>query len=271
MHIDSFFACSNSSEEECDCAIFGIPYDQTQSFKPGSRFAPTAIREASWNFEDFSLFFKKGIDVGVCDFGNVCVDGKFEDVVLETKEMVKMLRGKKIVMIGGEHTVSYALSKHLEKSCFVVFDAHFDMRNEFDGSIYNHACTVRRIMEKHEVVLVGVRSCTKEELEFAESEGVEYFTSFECLKNWEGVIKKLEKILPDSFYVSVDVDAFDPAYAPGVSTPEPFGLKPLQFLQFLENFRGKIEGMDVVEVIPDSEKITPSLAAKLIIEFLCSL
>ncbi len=270
MHIDSFFACSNSSFDDAELIIFGIPYDQTQSFKPGSRFAPSAIREASWNFEDFSLFFGKDVDRKVFDAGNVCVDGSFEDIILETKNMLKKIGDRSIVVLGGEHTITYSVAKNIDKTTFVVFDAHFDMRDEFDGSKYNHACTVRRIMEKHDVVLIGVRSCTKEELEFADSEGVNYFTSFECIENWNRVLKELDKILPDKIYLSLDMDVFDPSYAPGVSTPEPFGLAPLNFLQFLSKFKEKIVGMDVVEVIPDSERVTPSLAAKLIIEYLCA-
>ena len=86
MHIDSFFACSNSSLEEAEVVLFGIPYDATQSFKPGSRFAPTAIREASWNLEDFSVYFRRGVGVRFCDAGNVCVDGSFEDIIFESEK-----------------------------------------------------------------------------------------------------------------------------------------------------------------------------------------
>ncbi len=270
MHIDSFFACSSSSLEDAEVVLFGIPYDATQSFKPGSRFAPTAIREASWNFEDFSVFFGRDVKPSF-DAGNVCADGNFQDLMLEVSTFMKGFEGKKTVMLGGEHTVTYAVSENFDKEvCFVVFDAHFDMRDEFDGSIYNHACTVRRIMEKHEVVLIGVRSCTRQELEFAESEGVKFYTSFECEKRWNEIIKELKRELPEKIYLSVDMDAFDPAYAPGVSTPEPFGLRPAVYLDFLKAFGSRIVGIDVVEVVPDAEKVTPSLAAKLIVEFLCA-
>ncbi len=273
MHIDSFFACSNSSLDEAEVVIFGIPYDATQSFKPGSRFAPNAIREASWNLEDFSVYFKRGVGVKVCDAGNVCVDGSFEDVMAETESFLRGLgierKSLRTVMFGGEHTVSYAVSRVMKRTHFVVFDAHFDLRDEFDGSRYNHACTVRRIAERHDVTLVGVRSCTKEELEFAEREGIRYYTAFDVRKRWKEILRELEENLPDKIYLSVDMDAFDPAYAPGVSTPEPFGIDPVIYLEFVEKFGDRITGMDVVEVVPDSEKITPTFAAKLVVEFLC--
>ncbi len=271
MHIDSFFACSNSSLEEAEVVLFGIPYDATQSFKPGSRFAPTAIREASWNLEDFSVYFRRGVGVRFCDAGNVCVDGSFEDIIFETELFLKKLAHKKFIMLGGEHTVSYAVSRALDKTHFVVFDAHFDLRDEFDGSKYNHACTVRRIAEKHDVTLIGVRSSTKEEIEFAEEMGIRYYTSFEVAERWGKILEELESELPEKFYLSVDMDAFDPSFAPGVSTPEPFGIEPVKYLEFLKKFGNRIEGMDIVEVIPDSERITPTLAAKFVVEFLCFL
>ncbi len=268
MHIDSFFACSNSPLEEADFVIFGIPYDSTQSFKPGSRFAPTAIREASWNFEEFSLFFERNV-CKVFDAGNVYTDGSFEDIILEVSRFMQKI-DRKFVALGGEHTVSYAIAKNVDAH-FVIFDAHFDMRDEFDGSKYNHACTTRRILESgKEVTLIGVRSCTREELEFARSEGVRFYTSFDCMKRWNEILKELEETLPEKIYLSVDVDAFDPAYAPGVSTPEPFGIEPILFMDFIKRFGERITGMDVVEVVPDAERVTPALAAKLVIEFLCS-
>ena len=271
MHIDSFFACSNSSLEDADVVIFGIPYDATQSFKPGSRFAPTAIREASWNLEDFSVYFGREVGVKVCDRGNVCVDGSFEDVMAEVETFLRGLKDVRTVMLGGEHTTSYAVSRAIKKTHFVVFDAHFDLRDEFDGSKYNHACTVRRIAEKHDVTLIGVRSCTREEKEFAEENGIAYYTSFDVRRRWNDILAELERELPGEIYLSVDMDAFDPAYAPGVSTPEPFGIEPVTYLEFLERFRDRIVGMDVVEVVPDSERVTSALAAKLVNEFLCSL
>ena len=82
MHIDSFFACANSELDEAEFVIFGVPYDATQSFKPGSRFAPTAIREASWNLENYSLYFNFNLDFAkICDAGNVNVDVSFDRIL----------------------------------------------------------------------------------------------------------------------------------------------------------------------------------------------
>ena len=267
MHIDSFFACSNSKLEEADFIIFGIPYDATQSFKPGSRFAPNAIREASWNLEDYSFFSRFPLyKAKICDAGNVNTDGTFEEIIERVSNFMRSFSGIPIAL-GGEHSISYAVARNVSNACFVIFDAHLDMRSDFDGNPYSHACTARRIYELgNEVVLIGVRSCSEEELEFAESEGIEIYSALDILTR--GIDFIFDKINAEKIYLSVDMDAFDPAFAPGVSTPEPFGLNPLDLLRFINNFSGKIVGMDIVEVVPDTEKVTQTLAARLVVEFI---
>ncbi len=279
MHIDSFFACSNSNFEKAEFIIFGIPFDATQSFKPGSRFAPTAIREASWNLENYSLFFDFNLDFArICDAGNVNVDGGFDRILKNVEDFLGGIDLSKQVPIalGGEHTITYAILKALSlkidlgEICYVVFDAHFDLRDEFDDSKFNHACTTRRIFELGvgDIVQIGVRSGTKEERIFAEENGIKFFYSWQ---NFDEVLEEVRKIVKDNpIYLSVDMDVFDPAFAPGVSTPEPFGLNPVVMLRFFEEFSDKILALDIVEVVPDREKITPMLSAKLIFEFIAS-
>ncbi len=265
MHIGSFFACSNSELEDAEYVIFGIPYDATQSFKSGSRFAPNAIREASWSLEDYSLFFRFPMyRAKICDAGNVNTDGSFDSIADRVSGFMEKLSGVPIAL-GGEHSVTYAIAKNVKKACFVIFDAHFDMRGSFDGNPYSHACTSRRIYELgHDIILVGVRSCCEEEAQFVKENDIAVYTAFDILKKGIDTVE----IDADRIYLSVDMDVFDPAFAPGVSTPEPFGLKPLDLLFFIRRFGEKIVGMDVVELIPDPEKITQVLAAKIVMEFI---
>ncbi|MFP3909665.1 MAG: agmatinase [Archaeoglobaceae archaeon] len=275
MHIDSHFSCSNSILEEADFVIFGIPYDASQSFKSGSRFAPNAIREASWNLEEYSLYFDFDLDdVNICDAGNVNCDGDFYSIMERVAHLVDKLEPHtNTIAMGGEHTISYACTPSVP--CYVVFDAHLDLRNEFDGSIYNHACTSRRIYEKLEageidnLVQVGVRSGTAEERGFAEKNGIDVYYSWEVINNGIGwVIKQLQQF--DDIYLSIDMDVFDPAFAPGVATPEPFGIHPIHLLRFIDDLSDLISGIDVVEVIPDSNKVTQMLAAKIITEYIAA-
>ncbi len=276
MHIDSFFACSNSNFEEAEFVIFGVPFDATQSFKPGSRFAPNAIREASWNLENYSVYFDFELDFArICDAGNVNADGNFERVIGNVRKFLARLNLDRQIPIGlgGEHTVTYAILKGLKvdlsEICYVVFDAHLDLRDEFDDEKFNHACTTRRIFELGvgDIVQIGIRSGTKEEKIFAEENGIKFFYSWQ---NFDEVLRETKRIVGDRpIYLSVDVDAFDPAFAPGVSTPEPFGLNPIVMLKFFEAF-DNIFAIDFVEVVPDSENVTPMLVAKLIFEFIAS-
>ena len=267
MHIDSYFSLSSCEVEEAEYIIYGIPYDATQSFRPGSRFAPNAIREASWNLESYSNLFDVELSlVKISDAGNINCDGNFEQIVGRTERFLEGIRAFPIA-IGGEHSVSFAATSRFRDSCYVVFDAHFDLRDEFDGYRFNHACTSRRVFESGmEVTILGVRSGTKEERKFAESNDIQY------LYSWDFEVEKAVKMVEDydRIYVSLDMDVFDPAFAPGVSTPEPFGLAPMEFLRFFASIADSVVGFDVVEVVPDSNKVTQSLAAKVILEVIAA-
>ncbi len=266
MHIDSYFSLSNSDIERADYVIFGIPYDATQTYKPGSRFAPSAIREASWNLEEFSMYFQFEFEkTKICDIGNVNCDGNFEEISKKIQDVLAGIKGVPIA-IGGEHTITSAIAKKFSKTLFLILDAHFDLREEFDGNKYNHACTTRRILETgNDVFIVGVRSGTSEELKFAKD-------NLNFVFSWDYDLKKIIDVAQswDKIYISLDMDVFDPAFAPGVSTPEPFGLKPIEILKLLEVVAENSVGLDVVEVVPDSERITQTLAAKLILEYIAA-
>ena len=270
MHIDSFFATSNSSVIDADYVIFGIPYDGTQSFKPGSRFAPNAIREASWNLESYSLFFDYNLDFArIADAGNVNCDGGFEEISERVSKLFEEVNGIP-VMLGGEHSVSYMVARNLEDFVYVVFDAHLDMRDDFDSSPFNHACTTRRVMEiADEAIIAGVRSCSKEERDFAEDSGVEVHYAWDMLEyGIDDILDSLET--KERIYLSLDMDFFDPAFAPGVSTPEPFGIHPYEFIKVLDEISDRVIAFDIVEVIPDLNKVTQTLAAKIVNEFIAS-
>ncbi|MCS7129799.1 MAG: agmatinase [Archaeoglobaceae archaeon] len=266
MHIDNYFSISNSEMEKAEFVIYGIPYDATQSFKPGSRFAPNAIREASWNLESYSQFFSFDLSLAkVCDAGNINCDGSFEEIGRRVEELLDKVSGIPVA-IGGEHSISVLTTKKFKNSCFLVFDAHFDLRDEFDGNKFNHACTTRRIFEQgFDVVIIGVRSGCKEEKIFADRNGISYIFSWD-LNEFEDI----EKLVEDykRIYLSIDTDAFDPSFAPGVSTPEPFGINPKVLLELFSEIPERIVALDFVEVVPDENKITQTLIAKLIFEFI---
>jgi agmatinase len=275
MHVDSYFSLSNSTFEKADFLIFGIPYDATQSFKPGSRFAPNAIREASWNLESYSMYFDFDLSFSkICDAGNINVDGGFEAIMKRTSEFLSKTKATPIAL-GGEHTVSLACIQKFRDICYLALDAHLDLRDEFDGSKFSHACTLRRVYERYErgeverLIHLGVRSGSSEERDFARKKGIEVYYAWDVLENMDWVFKRLENY--ERVYISLDMDFFDPSFAPGVSTPEPFGLKPLHFLRLVDELAERIVGFDVVEVIPESSKVTQTLAARLILELISAI
>jgi len=266
MHIDNYFSISNSEIKDAEFVIYGIPYDATQSFKPGSRFAPNAIREASWNLESYSHYFSFDLSfASVCDAGNLNCDGSFEEIGKRVENFLSGISAIPIAL-GGEHSISCLTTKKFKNSCFLVFDAHFDLRDEFDGNRFNHACTTRRIFEEgFEVVIIGVRSGCRDERVFAERNGIKYLFSWD-LKSHRDVLKLVEDY--DKIYMSIDMDAFDPSFAPGVSTPEPFGISPNLLLPLFSEIADRIIALDLVEVVPDENKVTQTLSAKLILEFI---
>ncbi|MBO8181580.1 MAG: agmatinase [Archaeoglobus sp.] len=275
MHIDSYFSLSNSTLDKAEYVIFGIPYDATQSFKPGSRFAPNAIREASWNLESYSMYFDFDLSFSkIYDAGNINVDGDFSQIQERTSDFLSKTKAFPIAL-GGEHTISFACLQNFRNVCYLTLDAHLDLRDEFDGSRFNHACTVRRVYERYEkgdierVIQLGVRSGTAEERDFARKKGIEVYYAWDLMEDIDWVFRRLENY--DRIYLSLDMDVFDPSYAPGVSTPEPFGLNPIHFLRLVEELADRIVGFDLVEVVPDSNKITQTLAAKLVCELISAI
>jgi agmatinase len=268
-----YFADADTCFEDADFVIFGVPYDKTSSFRHGADKAPEQVRHNSWNFETFDFRNKVDLrDVKIHDYGDVDVKN------LGSAEMIEKVKGftgfllrknKFPIAIGGEHSITPGIIQVFPKDIGVLcFDAHLDFRDKYENDMYNHACAIRRIAEYVDnVAVIGVRSAEREEFERAEETGLFYIDAFSFLK--EGVseaVEKIRKILESkNIYLTVDIDVVDPAYAPGTSTPEPFGLKPLEVLECIEFFSSQIVGFDVVEVCPPYDNGESSLlAAKLI-------
>jgi agmatinase len=266
---------------ESPIRIIGIPLDISSSYRPGSRFAPLRIRESSINLEFYSI--RTGVDFNEIlfdDIGDLSMHpSSMEENLSRIEETYKQITSgnKLIVSLGGEHTITYGIIKAIknEQPCVISFDAHLDLRNEYLGDKYSHACVMRRITEvlgEGKIIEVGTRAVTKEELNYAKENRILYITSREL--RWLGIketARKITKRLEEckKFYISYDMDAFDPAFAPGVATPEPEGLEPWQVLDIMEQIIDKrLIGLDIVEVSPpyDSSMITSMLASRLIIE-----
>lgn len=267
------FADANASYDEADIVIFGVPYDRTTSFRSGTRQGPAAIREASWNFETYMMEFKRDLaDLKIHDCGNTEEFGPPVEMVNGVKRFVAPIvkDGKLPLMLGGEHSISVGSVRAFQKEIGVIgMDAHLDFRNSYLGEKYSHACSQRRIADhvgaKH-VVYIGVRSQSKEEVADVKTFGLQMVTSQFVDDN--GIEKALDKALKvigrKRIYLTIDVDCIDPSFAPGVGTPEPFGLSPYHVKRVIDRLGPNLVGMDINEVAPQWDNgQTANLAARL--------
>ena len=268
--------------------ILGVPFDSTSSYRPGQRFAPLEIRRATYNIEWNSVFVDEAYlyDVDLEDIGDLAVIHGDPKATLQRLSTVieEIVEENRIpVVIGGEHLILYGIIEGLMKSgkkpCLVVFDAHFDLREEYLGLKMSHATVMRRIMERFNpsiVYYVGVRAWEKAEIDYAKmKKEIHYETSIGLkrigpLNLLASIRKRLGSC--EHIYVSIDMDVIDPAYAPGVANPEAFGLTPHELLLVLYGLATdeRLVGVDLVEVTPpyDPSGVTSILASKILVETL---
>ena len=252
--------------------IIGIPYDEKSSFMRGPADAPDKIKET---FHDGSAnyFSENGTDIKnditLVDKGNLAIN-KYADI---KPAISQHLNAKdKFIFLGGDHSVSFPIidaMKDIHSSFDILhFDAHADLYDEFEGDKFSHACPFARIMEMgvvNRLVQVGVRTLTKHLREQADKFNVEII-------EMRNIAQMNDLKFSDKLYISIDLDGFDPAYAPGVSHHESGGLTPRQVINFLHDLNCEIIGADIVELNParDTSNITTALAAKLLRE-LCGI
>ncbi|NJE06457.1 agmatinase [Thermococcus sp. M36] len=240
--------------EKARFVILGVPFDGTTSFKPGARFGPTLIRHATLNLESYILDYDIDIaELPIADIGDVAVVAgdprKTTDRVRETLEDLKGINPKAIpILLGGEHSQTLGAVEALKPRSYIVFDAHLDLRDSYEGNPYNHACVARRIHELGmNVAMFGIRSGTKEEVEYAESHGIPWVHARDY--DFDAFVELVEP-LPEPVYLSIDVDAFDLSLVPSTGTPEAGGLGFWDVIEAVEWLveNKKVAGFDIMEV-----------------------
>jgi len=215
-----------NDNSESVAVIFGVPFDSTHSYKPGCRFGPDVIRDAFNNIEIFQPEF--GIDletVNINDLGNT----KHTVVATEMLQMVENIttelkkQNKQLIILGGEHLITLGSFSCFPKDTgYIVFDAHYDLRDQYADTKLSHAAYLRRIVEKRgseNIVHVGARAFVKEELAFLNEHNISTVSDKE-IRNGNGpkLLKDITSTF-DSLYLSIDLDVLDPAFAPGVGNP----------------------------------------------------
>jgi agmatinase len=269
-----------------DAAILGIPHDGAVFFRKGAAKAPKLIRE-------FSVFVPPVLEDGtfldnliVKDLGDFLLTKDVDKSHNNVREKIMDMRKHTVpVVVGGDHSVSipviHALSDHFSPDPIgiVYFDAHPDMNDLFEGSKLSHACVLRRALENKTVhaknmVLIGVRSFEKEEVEFLKQNKIEFYTAQDVYNNgvkWisKRILKKMRGL--KHVYVDVDIDVLDPAFAPSTGIPDAGGLSTRELLEIMNGItKLNFVGFNVVEVAPplDPSHITSFAATKILVEFL---
>ena len=257
-------------------AILPVPYDRTSTWIKGAAKGPFAVLEASphlewYDIETDSEVYKRGI--------HTCPPVEAEQ--LPPEEMVREVEraaaglidaDKFVVTLGGEHSVSIgAVKAHndaFKDLCVLQLDAHMDLRDEYEGSRYNHACVMARVREICPAVQVGIRSMDASEKAKINKRDVFFARDIVGSNDWT---KKVVDRLSENVYVTIDLDVLDPSEMPSTGTPVPGGLNWYQVTGLLKAVAEKrrVAGFDVVELCPNEHNKAPDfLAAKLIYKFL---
>jgi len=271
--VPEFFADAEAAFDDARFVIWGYPFDGTACFRKGAADGPEAIRHHSHNFE--SWLNELGLDlrdVPTHDWGDVETVADQEANNSAIGEIVDRIgaAGKFPVGLGGEHSLTppavAALKQHYPNLTVVVLDAHLDYRDGYQGAKWSHAATTRRVSEIvgiDRVCVVGVRSLSREEQQAARGDDLSYIEA-----GWADLREHLSDIvdtLDGPLYLSLDMDVIDPAFAPGVGTPEPFGMTPYEVLQVLNFLSDRLVGFDCVETCPPADNgNTAALAARLV-------
>ncbi|MHA1595469.1 MAG: agmatinase [Candidatus Baldrarchaeia archaeon] len=269
--------------------IIGVPFDRLCFSRKGSKKAPDAIRRASLIYSGWI----PDLDIDVCE-GSIGDAGNLKFAfffsinrclsLIEDAFMRISSEGVPFVAMGGDHSISFPIIRGISKNVgslgILWLDAHLDFMKEYPrGFRLSYATVLRNIIEKcnvnpRNIAVIGFRgySTVPNEYRDARKLGLNVISSDVVKKDIRMIIRKITEIFEDTdvVYVSLDVDVIDPAWAPGVSNPEPAGLSPTELITLIRGIRGDVVGFDLVEVTPtyDSNGITCSLCSIFIIEML---
>lgn len=263
------FLAANTGYERAKVVVFGAPMERAISYRGGTSQAPRAVRVASDSIESFSSIFRRDIlECGLCDLGDLDCQGSIEEALRRVEEEVHCLLsdGKKVVIIGGEHTLTVGglrgAKGALGEVQILALDAHSDFRDNYQGLRVCHATTLRRCSEEAaKEVVVGARSFYGQEPKGAIFKELSNFT------------EALDPEVP--LYLSIDLDVLDPSECPGVTNPEPGGLRYWDMIRVFEALRYRFEvvALDICELSPpfDPSGVSAVCAAKLIVEAISAL
>ena len=278
-NISTFIAC-DSEYEDAEIVLFGAGFDGTTSFRPGTRFAPSAIRNESFGIETYSPYQDKDmLDFSYFDSGDLELPfgsptRALADIAMRSDRILS--DGKLPFMIGGEHLVTLgsvmAVKDQYDDLYIVHFDAHADLRDEYLGQQLSHACVLRRCYEHvgvGHIFQFGIRSGDRDEFLFAKEHTEMHKFTF------DGLEQCVERLRGKKVYLTVDLDVLDPSVFPGTGTPEAGGVSFDELRRALTLVCSSLDivGCDVNELSPvyDQSGTSTAVACKIIREMLLAL
>lgn len=255
--------------------IVPVPYDETSTWIKGADKGPEAIMEASVNLEFYDIETDSEAHLFGIHTVEPIIERRSPEALVDAvyNRIIYLLRQEKFpVIVGGNHTVSIgsarAFSEHFENLSILQLDAHSDLRQEYEGSAFNHACAIARMREVAPVIQVGIRSMSREEASDADWDRI--FPAHELYVDKTKYEKAID-MLTDNVYITIDLDVFDPSLIPSTGTPEPGGPGYNEIMNFLKEviWKRNVVGFDVVELCPNPANKAPDfVAAKIIYQLL---
>lgn len=279
-NVETFIGC-DADYKDARIVLFGAPFDSTTSFRPGTRFAPHAIRSESFGLETYSPWLDRDLeDISVFDSGDIelCIgsaDKALDQISDRTATILK--DGKIPFMIGGEHLVTLGAFREVFKKYpdvhIIHFDAHTDLRDDYLDVKLSHACVLRRchdLVGDGRIHQFGIRSGERAEWQWARAGHTDLHPF-----NFDGLAETVKGLGNVPVYFTIDLDVMDPSVFPGTGTPEYGGVTFMQLFEALKTvcIGSNIVGLDVNELCPPYDQTGASTAAacKIIRELLLSI
>ncbi|MGG6297942.1 agmatinase [Leptolyngbya sp. AN02str] len=269
-----------ASYDTARVVILPIPYEATTTYRKGCEHGPAALLEASHQVEYFDEEFDREFwPVGIYTHEAIADTRRgpvsAEEMLKQTQETVAKLiaDGKFVIGLGGEHSITTGLVEAYRQAndepfTVVQIDAHGDLRHEYEGSIHNHACIMRRVVDMGLPTLqIGIRSICKEEADLIKEKNLKVFRAREIAMNPGWIDEAVASIATQKVFFTIDLDGIDPTLMPGVGTPEPGGLHWYAMMTFIRKVfeAHDVIGADVMELAPISDSVVSEFtAAKLV-------
>lgn len=273
---------AQTSYEQAQVVIVPVPYEKTTTYRRGCQNGPEAIITASDQLEAYDIELEREIcqAIGIYTTKAIADTRALPDLIPEvmlervTNKVSELIGdGKFAIALGGEHSITAGVVKAYQQAISQPFtviqiDAHGDLRHSYEGSIYNHACVMRRILDLGLPTLgVGIRSICWEEAQLIKQQKIPIIWARDIANNSDWIDRAIASIATEKVFITIDLDGLDPSLMPGVGTPEPGGLNWYELTKFLRAVFSKYQviGCDVMELAPTSDVVVSQFtAAKLV-------